>query len=49
MDYAEELVACQQHMISLCQKHYFLHGQMGYMDEPANCSVEVTELSGSTR
>jgi hypothetical protein len=42
MDYAEELVACQQHMISLC-------GQMGSMDEPANWSVEVTKLSGSTR
>jgi len=49
MDYAEELVACQQHMISLCQKHYFLHGQMGCMDEPANWSVEVTKLSSSTR
>jgi hypothetical protein len=49
MDYAEELVACQQHMISLRQKHYFLRGQMGCMDEPASWSIEVTKFSASTR
>jgi hypothetical protein len=41
MAYAEELVACKQHVISLCQQRDFLHGQMACADEPAHSSVEV--------
>jgi hypothetical protein len=29
MNYGENLVACQQHVIILCQKHDYLQGQMG--------------------